>query len=451
MCGRLIVADFDLGRAREVARKFGRGKARAAFADVRETAKLARLLRGATAVVNCTQYNWNLEVMKAALAARVNYLDLGGLYHMTRKQFALDADFRRIGKIAIAGMGGAPGSTNIMARHLCDRMERVDSIVVYNASTDLRHYDGPIAYTFSIATILDELTLAPVAFRGGRFVERPMLSDPVEGRFPAPIGRVTLRNSIHSELGTLPLSFRKKGVREVYFKINYPPELVSLVRNLTDVGFTSREPVGVNGSRVPPRDVLLALLNRNAPKQAARDVETIRVVVKGRNAGRRVAAAAESYGEVHELACVFGCGARYRVSCGDWGVDAGARAVFGSRSAGAGECRAAGAVLSRIGGAGYAREREEFAAGRKLRGDRWQQPAKDRCTRDCRRKFRLMSGGRRNRARLMRRLRSAFRWAWRAITGLTIRIRFSCATARAGTCTISMAMNTSISICALEL
>jgi lysine 6-dehydrogenase len=81
---RLIVADFDLGRAREVARKFGRGKARAAFADVRETGKLARLLHGATAVVNCTQYNWNLEVMKAALAARVYYLDLGGLYHMSR-------------------------------------------------------------------------------------------------------------------------------------------------------------------------------------------------------------------------------------------------------------------------------------------------------------------------------------------------------------------------------
>ncbi len=173
-------------------------------------------------------------------------------------------------------------------------MERVDSIVVFNASTDLRKYDSPVAYSFSIATILDELTMPPVAFRGGRFEERPMLSDPVVARFPAPIGRVTLRNSIHSEMGTLPDSFRKKGVREVYFKINYPPELVGLVRNLTDVGFTSRDPVGVNGWRVAPRDVLLALLQRNAPKVAPQDIETIRVVVKGRNGGKRFAAAAES-------------------------------------------------------------------------------------------------------------------------------------------------------------
>ncbi len=290
----LIVADFDRKRAEEVALQFGRGKAKAAFADVRETRKLARLLRGSTSVVNCTQYNWNLDVMRAALAARVNYLDLGGLYHMTRKQFALDADFRRIGRIAIAGMGGAPGTTNIMARFLADSMERVESIDVFNASADLRHYDSPIAYTFSIATILDELTMPPVAFRNGRFVERPMLSDPVSERFPAPIGRVTLRNSIHSELGTLPESFRSKGVREVHFKINYDPQLVGLIRNLTDVGFASRDSMPVNGTRVAPRDVLLALLNRKAPKMSAKDVETIRVVVRGRRGGRRVAAAAES-------------------------------------------------------------------------------------------------------------------------------------------------------------
>jgi lysine 6-dehydrogenase len=290
----LIVADFDRKRAEEVTRAFGRGKTKAAFADVRDTGKLAQLLRGSTAVVNCTQYNWNLDVMKASIEARVNYLDLGGLYHMTKKQFALDTDFRRIGRIAIAGMGGAPGTTNIMARFLADSMDRVDSIDVFNASADLRRYDSPIAYTFSIATILDELTMPPIAFQKGRFIERPMLSDPVVGRFPAPIGRVTLRNSIHSELGTLPNSFRSKGVREVHFKINYDPQLVGLVRNLTEVGFASREPVPVNGSRVAPREMLLALLNRKAPKVSAKDVETIRVVVYGRRNGKRVAAAAES-------------------------------------------------------------------------------------------------------------------------------------------------------------
>ena len=293
----IVVADFDRERAQEVSHKFGRRKARSVFADVRNTAELARLLRGCNVVVNCTQYNWNLDVMRAAIAARVNYMDLGGLYHMTKKQFALDRDFRKIGRLAIAGMGGAPGITNVMARALADPMDRVESIRVYNAGADEQKYDSPIAYTFSIATILDELTMPPIAFENGRYVEKPMLSDPELGEFPGPIGKIVLRHSIHSELGTLAESFRKKGLREVFFKINYDPQLVGLVRNLVDTGFTSREPIAVNGTRVAPRAVLLAMLQSHATKKTPRDVEALRVVVSGRSRKKRTEKAMEMWAD----------------------------------------------------------------------------------------------------------------------------------------------------------
>ncbi|MFZ3216921.1 MAG: saccharopine dehydrogenase C-terminal domain-containing protein [Candidatus Acidiferrales bacterium] len=293
----IVVADFERGRAQDTVRKFGRGIARAAFADVRDTPQLAKLLRGCDVVVNCTQYNWNLDVMRAALAARVHYMDLGGLYHVTRKQFALDRDFRRIGKLAIPGMGGAPGITNVMARALADRLDRVDAIKVYNAGADEQRYDSPIAYSFSIATILDELTMRPVHFVRRRYVEKEMLSEPETATFPAPIGKIVLRHSIHSELGTLAESFRKKGVREVFFKINYDPKLVGLVRNLVDVGFTERDPVAVNGTQVVPRAVLLALLQKKAPAKTPLDVEALRVVVTGRAGKRRVGAAMEMWAD----------------------------------------------------------------------------------------------------------------------------------------------------------
>ena len=41
--------------------------------------------------LNATDYPFNLDVMRAALAARVPYADLGGLFHMTRRQYELDA------------------------------------------------------------------------------------------------------------------------------------------------------------------------------------------------------------------------------------------------------------------------------------------------------------------------------------------------------------------------
>jgi lysine 6-dehydrogenase len=278
----IVAADFDGRRAKDVAAKFGRGKTRGATVDVRDRPRLAKLLHGCHVVVNCTQYNWNLEVMRAALIAKVNYMDLGGLYHMTQKQFALNKNFRRIGKLAIPGMGGAPGITNVMARALANKMDRVDSIRVYNAGADRQKYDSPIAYSFSIATILDELTVPPVHFVGGKYVEKAMLSEPEFGTFPAPIGKITLRHSIHSELWTLAESFRKQGVREVFFKINYDPKLVELVRSLVDAGFTGREPIEVNGTQVAPRSVLLALLQNKAPAKPPLDVEALRVVVTGR-------------------------------------------------------------------------------------------------------------------------------------------------------------------------
>jgi lysine 6-dehydrogenase len=293
----IVAADFDQGRAQEVARKLGAGKTKGVVADVRDTQRLAKILRGCDVVVNCTQYNWNLDVMRAALAARVHYLDLGGLYHMTKKQFVLDKDFRRIGKLAIPGMGGAPGITNVMVRALADKMERVDSIRVYNAGADQQKYDSPIAYSFSIATILDELTMSPIHFVGGRYVEKPMLSEPEPGTFPAPIGKITLRHSIHSELGTLAESFRKKGVREVFFKINYDPKLVELVRNLVDAGFTGREAIAVNGTQVAPRAVLLALMQKKAPTKTPLDVEALRVVVTGKNKKAPVGLAMEMWAD----------------------------------------------------------------------------------------------------------------------------------------------------------
>lgn len=283
---RLVVADFDRAKAEALAREFGRKKIHAAFADARDTRGLARLLRGADAVVNCAQYTWNLDVMKAALAARVHYLDLGGLYYMTRRQFRMDADFRRAGLLAIAGMGGAPGITNVMARAASEKMERVESIGVYNASTDEQRYASPLAWTFSIATILDELTTPPVTFDRGRFVKRPLFSEPVRQVFRAPIGPVVLRNSLHSELGTLPVTFRSRGVRDVRFKINYEPEFVSFVRGLAEAGLTSDRAVAVNGARISPRAMLLALLSRRAPEKPPRDTEAMRVVITGIAGGR---------------------------------------------------------------------------------------------------------------------------------------------------------------------
>ena len=147
---QIVVGDYDLERAKRVARKYGGGKAKAVFVDVRKTAALARYLRGTEAVLNCTQYYWNLAVMKAALQARVHYLDLGGLFYTTRKQLKFDRQFKKTAKLAILGIGSAPGIANVMARYLADQLDRVDFAAYTTAAGIFRpirtrcHSDFPL-------------------------------------------------------------------------------------------------------------------------------------------------------------------------------------------------------------------------------------------------------------------------------------------------------------------
>jgi saccharopine dehydrogenase-like NADP-dependent oxidoreductase len=68
---------------------------------------------------------------------------------------------------------------------------------------------------------------------------------------------------LHSEVATLPVTFREKGIRECFFKVNYwgmNPEAFAKIKLLADLGFAGSEPVEVKGTPVKPRDLLVELL-----------------------------------------------------------------------------------------------------------------------------------------------------------------------------------------------
>ncbi len=254
--------------------------------DVTNQECLDQLLHGADVVLNAVDYAFNLLVLKACIREHVHYADLGGLFHMTRKMLELHEEVAAAGITAIAGMGGTPGITNMLARLAVDQLDSVETIRVQLGCGDATPSTAPLVAPYSIRTILDEFTKEPQVYQNGVWYSQQPLSGQEEIVFPSPVGQASAIYSLHSECALFPLSFHDKGIKYVSFKIAFPGDFMAKLKFLVDLGFGSDEPINVRGVSVSPREVLARLLETfPAENVEPQDCDVLRVVVTGK-AGR---------------------------------------------------------------------------------------------------------------------------------------------------------------------
>jgi saccharopine dehydrogenase-like NADP-dependent oxidoreductase len=281
------VADLRLERAEAVVRSLGDERAVPLAADARENAELTRIMKGWDAVVNSTWYELNMQVMGAAISGGIHYLDLGGLYHMTKKQLQLDEAARDANVTCVLGMGSTPGTMNVMGAYVAEKLDEVEAMKLRSGSTVVKG-GGGFQVPYAIRTVLDEFTIPPVIFRGGKIQEIPALSGKESFTLPEPVGRMEGYYTIHSELATMPFNIAK-GVKEMDFIVAYPPEFTKSIVLLAQLGLTKKTPVKVRGEDVVPYDVLTAVIDSlPKPTSVELDVDCQRVEGFGRRDGKRV-------------------------------------------------------------------------------------------------------------------------------------------------------------------
>lgn len=218
--------------------------------DIRRTRELASAIKGCDYVINAAQYYLNVDAMRACLRAGVNYIDLGGLFWMTRRQLRLNPEFERARLLALIGMGAEPGITNVAAAHL-HRLHGVpDRIAIRNA---WRSFSEKFRVNWSIDTQMDELSMRAPVYRAGRYVYYQPCALSEETVFRPPIGPFKTYLTIHSELATLPTSF--PGVGQVDWMEGGTG--FEEARLLARIGFSRREEV----EGVSPRRYLYRLLS----------------------------------------------------------------------------------------------------------------------------------------------------------------------------------------------
>lgn len=229
----VVCADFERERVEALVASLRTRRATAVVVDVTRPTRLVRALRGQSVVINCTQHTHNLEVMRAALAARVHYVDLGGLFTWTRRQLALNSAFERAELLAIPGMGCAPGITNVLSRLAVERLGRVERLEIRVAAIDRTCTPGAFVFGYSPQTIVEELTLRPWVFSGGRFRTIPPRTRWERVSFARPVGPSWVVCTRHSEVATLPVAFRSAGLKDCDFKVGFDRAFVrTLIRRL---------------------------------------------------------------------------------------------------------------------------------------------------------------------------------------------------------------------------
>lgn len=287
----VLLADLDLDRAKYVAdlcnKRYG-NKVQPVKCDVSKFDELVEMIKGWDVVINEVNYYFNCHVMEACLAAKVNYIDIGGLFVETRKQMAYHEKFNEAGLIAIPGIGGTPGLTNVSARWAADRLDTVEEINIYCGSNDWSKSSKAFSVSYAIETIMDEFQMKPIEFLNGEYVEL----EPDSGRklveLSEPVGKQYLFHTLHSEIATLPEVF--KGIKNCTFRVGFPQETVETFKLIHGLGLAGRDAIDIDGTPVTPLKVLKKLMEvqPDDPNDTVNDCDIIKTEVIGNKNGKKV-------------------------------------------------------------------------------------------------------------------------------------------------------------------
>lgn len=284
----ILIADYDFNKAKEVADKFG---LKAVQLDVRDHVKLIEVINGSDVVINCVQYNWNIDIMRACLEVGAHYIDLGGLFHVTKKQLELDEEFKSAGLTAILGMGSTPGTMNVMAGYAASKLDTVEEAKAICACGDFTKTNAVIGIPYSLLTVMEEHTKEPWILKDGELQPVPPGSGKEIISFTEPVGPAEAFYCIHSEPVQFAKSFKEKGIKNASFKLSLPEEFEGAVSFLAELGFATEEPINVKGQEVNPLHTMVAVVNRYLERYDSKndgelnDCDVLRAVVTGTKDG----------------------------------------------------------------------------------------------------------------------------------------------------------------------
>ena len=247
---------------------------------------VASVVRGTSAVMCAMPYTLNLALAHVAVAERVHFCDLGGNTEIVfRQRDELDAAAKAHNVSVIPDCGLAPGLVNILAEMGIRRCDSVSAVRLFVGGLP-QNPEPPLNYqlVYSLEGALDYYTSKSWVLRDGKRQQVTALSEREKIRFDAPLGEL---EAFHTAGGLSTMAFRYEGkIPAMEYKTLRYPGHAQLVEAMRDLGFFALDPVDVNGARVVPREMAIAILDPKLRKPGSPDLVALRVVVEGTCGGK---------------------------------------------------------------------------------------------------------------------------------------------------------------------
>ena len=260
---RLTIADYSAKGLKKVEAELG-NRVQTAIIDVNDKEALVKLLKNADIAISTVGpfYKFATTILKAAIEAHVNIVDIDDDYDATKDSLDLDEAAKKAGITAIIGMGASPGMTNLVAKLGSERMDSTDTIRFYWGESALDP-TGPAAMVHWFHITSEKVP----AFINGKWVDVRGFSEPEEVEFMQPLGKQTVIYTGHPEPVSLPRYI--KGLKNCSIKgALYPAKMMELYGQLIETGFGSRDEFIINENTSMPFRELAVKIIRNMPRLA---------------------------------------------------------------------------------------------------------------------------------------------------------------------------------------
>jgi saccharopine dehydrogenase-like NADP-dependent oxidoreductase len=285
----VVAADLNLARVKKVAESISKEHVTPVKLDATKKDEVKKAAKGADVVLNSSWYELNIKVMPVAIEVGAHYGDLGGFYDFTFQQLKYDKKAKDAGVTCVLGIGSSPGITNVCGAAAAKRLDKVDTINIYCSWGTKKQSDHASMPSYSVRTVLDELTQEPPVVKNGKKMRMPVMSGQTEVWMPEPVGKVVTYYIKHSEAATMG-DYVGKGVKNVTFSIGFPPSDFTTFKTLAQLGFASEKELEVSGANVSPKEFITAMyLDTVASSRDATEIvdeyDFFRIDAKGKKDG----------------------------------------------------------------------------------------------------------------------------------------------------------------------